>query len=222
VTAPLVRVDLSPLASYTNLRAVLVASARLEALDLGPLAKLPLTTLAVGGERLATCDLKPLESMRNLRTLNLGGSDFFADLDLRPLAGLSSLDTLRVSVKVLGALDLAPLAALPNLRDLYLGAPADDSSSPDLRGLIGCPVLDRLMIAGERLGPLDLAPVGGLPISWLNLVVYGASNFAPPPYPPSPLDLRPLANCLRLSTLVIGERPLTLPEGSPRWAPRHR
>jgi hypothetical protein len=202
MTAPLERVDLGPLSECGKLKTLYVGSARLRDLNLSPLARVPLETLVLSGERLASVDLGPLAGHASLRHLDLGQFDWLLQIELAPLSGMAGLEVLRVRATSLSDVDLGVLPTLPRLRDLYLGGHRDDTSALDLAPLARCRALERVMILGEKLAPLDLSPLARAPLLWLNLCAYN---------PDAELDFAPLLDSSTLAELLVGRRPVRLP-----------
>ena len=125
-------------------------------------------------------DLRPLESLPALESLNLDG----AAADLRPLASLRRLE--RLSLRSNGIDDVQPLAPLGGLTELDLGENRVGDLSP-LAALAGLRVLraDRNRIA-------DLWPLASL--ADLEALELGANRVR---------DLHPLAGLTRLRALRL-------------------
>ena len=133
-------------------------------------------------------DLTPLAGLKNLKHLSLTVRD--ASEGIKPLAGLTSLETLRLSGSS-DIYDLTPLAGLKNLRHLYL----DDCGSRDwdeneIAPLAGLTNLETLHLNNNFI--YDLTPLAGLTNLKILDLSYSALN-----------NLTPLAGLTNLEILNL-------------------
>jgi internalin A len=106
-------------------------------------------------------DFFPLRSLKNLRELNIscwheGDPTGSCDLDLSPLAHLTSVEKLNLTIYD-GKLDLMPLRSMISLKELDLFW---NSSPPSLAPLASLTRLKKLTFEVAVLS--DLSPIGGL------------------------------------------------------------
>ena len=129
-------------------------------------------------------DLKPLAGLTGLQTLDISGRVIS---DLKPLAGMTALHTLDLRAGVVS--DLTPLAGLTALQTLRLSYFRKISDLKPLAGLIGLQTLD----ISECTGVSDLKPLAGLTtLQLLNLSECTGVS-----------DLKPLAGLTRLRVLNL-------------------
>ena len=103
-------------------------------------------------------DLRPLESLRKLDSLNLSGiSPNAPNLDLRPLTALINLETLSLENSRIS--DVRPLAGLKRLQILDIRYNAIEN----IQSLAGLVALRRLWIQGNPTR--DFSPLSGLPLT---------------------------------------------------------
>ena len=147
-------------------------------------------------------DLTPLAGLKNLKHLSLTVRD--ASEGIKPLAGLTSLETLRLSGSS-DIYDLTPLAGLKNLRHLYL----DDCGSRDwdeneiapLAGftpLAGLTNLEYLSLT-ENDDIYDLTPLAALTNLKALILQEIVDGYA------DSIDLTPLAGLTNLEILTLSE-----------------
>ena len=140
-------VDLSPLASLTNLRELKVPGN--EIVDVSPLASLTrLERLNLRSNEIV--DVSPLASLTNLRWLSLASNQI---VDASPLASLTRLDYLTVGSRIV---DVSPLASLTNLRTLGLSG----NQIVDLHLLASLTHLRWLHLNSNRI--VDVSPLASL------------------------------------------------------------
>jgi internalin A len=121
-------------------------------------------------QRTALVDLAPLSGLSSLQTLRLGGTSVN---DLAPLSGLSSLQTLNLSDTSVN--DLSPLSGLSSLQTLNLSG----TSVSDLAPLSGLSSLQELRLSSPSVS--DLTPLSGLSSLkhlFLHRTAVSKANFA--------------------------------------------
>ena len=165
---------------------------KLEAEDVNDLTGLEhatqLESLSIGGNQIR--DLRPLENLTNLTSLDLWGSGQFSDL--RSLRNLTNLTSLRL----LGSdqvSDFSLLADLTSLTSLYLFyADIDDK---DLALIAMLRNLTFLGLGGNEIS--DVSPLTKLTkLTWLSLF---GNNIS---------DVSPLAKLTNLTWLAVRENPI--------------
>ena len=141
-------------------------------------------------------DLTPLASLKNLKHLSLTVQPRNnlpdASEGIKPLAGLSSLETLRLSGSS-DIYDLTPLAGLKNLKHLYLdNCGIRDWGENAIAPLAGLTNLETLHLNNNTI--YDLTPLAGLTnLRYLDLSQCGLQ------------DITPLAGLTNLEYLSLAE-----------------
>ena len=122
-------IDLSPLASCTNLKLLYLDDNTIFNIDLTPLATcVNLERLELEFNALLGIDLAPLTSCINLEALQFD-FNFLEYIDLTPLESCINLETLHLDFNFLTTIDLTPLWDLDSLDDIMLRYNNLDSAS---------------------------------------------------------------------------------------------
>lgn len=156
-------------------------------------------------------ELKSIEVLKNAKLKTLILKNLKSLSDLSPIAGINTLQQLKIEKVSFANKDLSFCAGLSNLSTFEISYfPA---SLKTIAGIEKCTKINNLTIR-KNLGPLDLAPLANFkklrriglgymtgidltPVAQMSsltdLSLYGSSNF----------DLAPLAGCPKLKTIMI-------------------
>ncbi len=116
----LLSIDLTSLASCSNLQELYLYTNQLKSIDLTPLAScIDLKALGLDENQLESIDLTPIFNCANLQTLYLSDNQL-QNIDLYPLSSCQELQELRLFGNPVRTLDLTPLVGCNNLKELYL------------------------------------------------------------------------------------------------------
>lgn len=175
--------DLSELSGFAHLESLAISQTPFEqtqVMDPSPLATLiNLRSLGLYMSRIRSSDF--LSSLKNLKTLSLGGTLIS---DLSPIAELKELQSL--DIRDSRVTDLRPLVGLSLLADLTLSG----AQVPGLAGLSDLPDLKRLVIIDQR--PVDLGPISNLK-NLQDVFIWGLPDF----------DVSPFRNLTKLEKLHL-------------------